>query len=102
MNQLVWITFAVVCDVASVLFAKYYLTSDHIWAIFASVIALLLLLYAYLHLLQKDVGLMYALLTMIPIIIIVLIGITFYSERIKSYQWVGLVLGVIAIILLAI
>ena len=69
---------------------------------FGSIIAEVLLVYTYIHLLRDYVGVMYAFLKLIPILTIVLIGIVLYSEHIKSYQWLGLVLGVIAIILLVI
>lgn len=101
-NRWAWITFAVVCEVVAILLVKYYLSTNRIWAIFGSIIAEILLVYAYIHLLRDYVGIMYAFLKLIPILTIVLIGIVLYSEHIKSYQWLGLLLGVIAIILLVI
>lgn len=102
-SRLIWMALAILFATATIIIIKYYVLSPNkIWLVFMAIISEVLLVYVYIQLFQGRLGITYAFVKIFTVLLVIIAGVMLFSEKIKSTEWIGLGLGVLALIMLAI
>lgn len=101
-TNLFWYTLGALLSALPIIFVKRYLTDhENIWIILAIVMNALLI-YVYFILFQiHNTAISYSVIKILSVIIIVLIGIFIYCEKINIKITFGLIFGLLALYLLS-
>lgn len=90
----------IITTVALLCVKKYITTSNITYIIFSGVLYLLLI-YIYIELFQKgEISTLYVILQIIQVLIISLIGVVLYHDKLTYKKFVGILAGLICIIML--
>ena len=101
--MIMWYILAIIATILYVFFIKWYVLSKNYIYIMSCILFDLLLIYCYIKLFSNgDVSFCYPFNKILSIIIVVILGIMFFNETIKTETCCGLILGLIAIYLLSI
>lgn len=98
-----WLTVAVLSTIGGVIFVKEYLLhpSKPIFLLFSFLSEAILVL-SYIHLFsQGNVGTLYTLTKIISIILVVLLSIVLFHQRLKWYQVIGIILAILSILFIS-
>ena len=97
MNYL--IIFATIVAILPVVFIKSYIKNNNKFYLIAAVLCYLLLLISYIKLFKSgyEISQIYIVLQILQIILISVIGILLFNEKLNKYKIIGTILGVFSI-----
>jgi multidrug transporter EmrE-like cation transporter len=92
----------VLSAIPAILIAQYT-TSGSKYLLWTSIVLYVALIYAYVQVFRRStVGVMYTMIKVISSMIVVILAILLFRERLNWIQWLGLAFAVVAIILLSV
>ena len=103
MSKLLWIIFTLVVTIAYLILFRLFAEGTQMWVLIPLLILAIASAYGYYVIFTLgDVGVAYGILTGILVLFMALAGVFFYHEQPTLISWIGLILIVLGVILLAI
>ncbi len=102
MNDIYWIILGIITSASPVLLVKEYIRSSKQHFIILALLSYIMLLFIYIHLFKNnEISKVYSLIKILQLVIVVLISIQFYNEKVNKNKIIGLIAGIVSIIYLS-
>ena len=102
MNDIFWIIIATIASASPVLLVKEYIKSNNLRFIVLSIVSYLTLLFTYIHLFKEnEISKIYSLIKIAQLLLVSVIAIQLYNEKINKNKIIGLGAGIVSIIYLS-
>lgn len=96
--MILWILIATVMSVLPFVLIKYYTQTKNLWYIVACIIPVAILAIAYYFLLkQKSIGIVYAVVSSLSIILAAVLGYFLFKEKINALMIIGMITIILGI-----
>ena len=94
-----WICCSSVISALPVLFVKQYINTNKMIWLCSAMIAYIILLYSYVKIMsvENDVSQVYPLINFVSIIVVIIIGLTIFSEKLTLNSKIGILFGITSI-----
>ena len=105
MNNIIYLYFicALVAGLGPIFIKQFIITNKDYKYLALSSLMYIILIYTYYVLLQNNtLGITYNILKILSIILVTIISIIYYEEKLSKYQLIGFIFGLIAIYLLSV
>jgi multidrug transporter EmrE-like cation transporter len=100
-DDIFWILLAIIASSAPVLLIKEYIQTNMYRFIVISIMAYLTSLFTYIHIFKKyEISKMYSIIKIAQFILVAIIAIILYNEKINKNKLIGFGTGIISIIYL--
>jgi multidrug transporter EmrE-like cation transporter len=97
-----WILLAAICAALTPILLKQYTTNKNSLYVFGAVVSFAVLIYAYVRIFETEsLTVSYPLVKIIAIFLVLAVGVFIFKETLSFQRILGIILGLIAIGLLA-
>ena len=103
MNKITWMIIATIIAIIPVYFIKKYIMTNNYFYIIITIFLYMILLYSYINLftLSGEIMIVYTILQILQILLVVMIGMLIFNEKLTIKKIIGIVTGCISIYFLS-
>jgi len=100
--NIIWIIIAAISAAAPVSFIKKYIENKNYLWIILSIISYIILILSYsIILIESNMIVVYSIVKILSLLIVGLLGIIFFNEKLNFKEGMGILLGIVSIYLLS-
>lgn len=100
-SEYIWIALAIILSAIPIIMVKLYLNTNNIWFIVTAILLSIFLILTYIYIVKNyRISIIYPIIKILSVILVVVVGIFLFGEKITWRNVIGIILGLVGIYLL--